>query len=565
MTTESQLPPEGRRRIPVRLLPAALLLIVLIFYPPESHGVALAGCAALISLIALIGWSQARGSRGLLLMGAVLAVPLVWTAAAPGVGAPAVSLLVLAAAVGLGMSGTVNGGAVGRWLAVILALCAGGVSLLALYQRLWGLERLAAEVAANPNLPDHADIMTILASGRAFATLSTPAALGGLLALAIPATAGLALDHVGRKRALLWALTVLQLVGLGLTVSATAGAALLVALGLMSLRLLRVPKMLLVALLVAALLVLGIFMTRGEQLISLSDPAGSLKLRAANFRVALAMAGDHPWTGVGPGGFGEVYPAYLKPGDNETRHVHNLPLELLAEYGWILGMLLTLLFFLLFLGPVFRRAGTMPYWKQGLATGLAAFAIHNLADFTAFMPSLLWLAALLRGTLVKENDGSSGVVDPWSRCAAGAGLTLVLIAAWISGSSGLCRDQRIASRTAAFEGDTASATTSADAAVRLAPWDVEAAMSQARATLVAGERLEALEQVDRAVLLSPVRASARELRARILLAVGDYPGAYAEMTEAVRRHPANQDYVRDLQLLRQKIEELKPERGGSDE
>jgi len=562
MIVDSQHTPDGRTRIPVQLLPAALLLPLLIIYPPESHGYSQAACAALISLMALMalnGWGKARASNVLLLMGATVAVPLVWTAAAPGAGPPAVSLFLLAAAAGLAVRGK------GKWLAIILAVSAGGLSLMALYQRLWGLERLAKEVIANPNIPDHADIMTILASGRAFATLSTPAALGGLLALAIPATAGLALDHKGRTRSLLWGLVVVQLVGLGLTVSATAGAALLAALTLSWLSLKRGRKVLGFGLAVAVLLVLGMFIARGERLLSLSDPAGSLKLRAANFRVALAMAEDHPWTGVGPGGFAEIYPAYLQEGDNETRHVHNLPLELLAEYGWTLGILLTLLFFQLFLGPLFRQAGVMPFWKRGLATGLAAFAIHNLADFTAFMPSLLWSAALLRGTLSCDDEEPCGMTDPWSRCCTGAGLVVVLIAALISASTGLGHDARIAGRSAAFDEDATAAAALVGRAVRLAPWDVDAALLQARTSLEAGNRPDALTQADRAVALSPVRGSARALRARIRISQGDYPGAYADMSEAVRLHPLKQEYSRDFDALRTRIYDLKLQQGGADD
>ena len=99
--------------------------------------------------------------------------------------------------------------------------------------------------------------------------------------------------------------------------------------------------------------------------------------------------------GVGPGAFAEVYPSVLRPGGNEVRHAHDLPLELTAELGIPLGLLATAAFGLAFLGPLLRR--TRPGgWRLGVAVGLAAFAIQNLGDFTAFFPSLLWLAALLR-------------------------------------------------------------------------------------------------------------------------------------------------------------------------
>ena len=74
-------------------------------------------------------------------------------------------------------------------------------------------------------------------------------------------------------------------------------------------------------------------------------------------------------------------------------------LEFVAEWGWVGGALFSALFLYLFVGPLWRVSRQAGFVERGLAVGLAAFAIHNLGDYTAFMPSLLWLAALCAGVL----------------------------------------------------------------------------------------------------------------------------------------------------------------------
>jgi tetratricopeptide (TPR) repeat protein len=270
---------------------------------------------------------------------------------------------------------------------------------------------------------------------------------------------------------------------------------------------------------------------------------------------------------VGPGGFSELYPSYRQPGDNETRHVHNLPLELGAEVGWPAALLLTALFFSLFCRPMWVERSPGPAWRKGLSVGLAAFALHNLGDFSAFMPSLLWISALLLGLWTpREQPGWSG----WSptqvgsrRALSGAALVSVLLAAVAAGLTGLAADLRMEARYESFAGDREAALGHASRAVRLAPWDPDAALLHARATEVAlADRRLALERAERAVELSPVRPAARVLRGRLRLAVEDLEGAYSDLAEAARLYPLETGYARQRDLLRAELERwMMPLRG----
>src|SRR5262249_35275230 len=125
------------------------------------------------------------------------------------------------------------------------------------------------------------------------------------------------------------------------------------------------------------------------------------------------------------------------------QHAHALPAELIADAGIPAGLVLSGVFFVLFLGPVVRGRGdsfrnserrVSEAVPSGLAIGLAAFALHNLVDFTAFLPSLLLTAAVARGWLASpsEHDGraSAGGRLMWGVLAVG--LAAVAVGAGLS-------------------------------------------------------------------------------------------------------------------------------------
>jgi len=559
-----------------RLLLTALIFVLAVL-PPETRGESMAGCAALIVL--LVGASL--GSRGpgrgrpFLLLSVALCLPVVWAAQAPGSALEPLATFLLAAAAGLAVASLAGRGELGRTAALTLAAAGSWVAIHGIYQKLWGLERLAAEVVATPDLPDRQELLVRLGQGRAFAFFSTPAAMGGFLALAMPVTIGLALaSRPGRGRVLIWIAVLLQGIGLLSTESVTAALALLGALVLAVLAGGLVGRRALIAGSAAVLLLLaGASLFRGAEVLTFGEPGSPWRLRAGNFRAAGAMAGDYPWSGVGPGGFAELYPAYRLAGDNETSHVHNLPLELVAEWGWVGGTLLLVLFVHVFVGPLWRVSRSAGLTERGLAVGLAAFAIQNLGDYTAFMPSLLWLAALLAGILSRPGDGSTQLTAGREArpLLDGAVLAATLLAAMLVGLAGISGDLRFASRQAAFAGEEAEAGRLAERAATLAPWNVDAALLASRVAAGNGSPIaatvdrqqRALFHAERAVNLSPVRPAARQQRARQRLVLGDYPGAYADLVEATRLYPIEEQYAVEREVLATRIGRLRPADGGA--
>ena len=536
---------------PARLL-LPILIVLLPLLPPETRGESMAGAAVLIALLALLVRSADRdASRALLLAIAVSAAAVVFLY--PASASVPLAAAVLAGAAGIHVAALPRAVRWSPFVPASLAAAAALVSLHALSQKLWGLRSLAERVLAMPGIPDREAILARLGEGRAFAAFPTPAALGGFLALALPVTVALALEARQRARIALLGAAALELAGLLCSASATAAAALLGALALAALSR-NISRRALVAGGICVLLVIvAIAAMRGSEVLDPDHPGSPWSLRAGNFRAAWAMAVDHPWTGVAPGGFGGALPAYLRPGDNETRYAHDLPLQLAAETGFPAAAFLSMLFLALFLRPVFSRCGEgAPRWLAGARVGLAAFALHNLADFTAFLPSMLWLAALLRGAASEAADEKrAGEPSPGDDLRRGL-LAGALAAAAVTALAGFGWNARIEARERLAMGAFDQAVASARRAAALAPWDSEAEIARAQALLArgsaarrdAGDLREALEAADRAVSLDPLRPGARDTRARTRAALGDLPGAYADFSEAARLYPLRADYSR---------------------
>jgi hypothetical protein len=538
------------------LRPACLILPILIvllpLLPPETRGEAMAGISALIALLALLVRPvDGDGTRALLLGLALSAASVAFLYRAPA--AQPLAVAVLAAATGVHCAALPRAFRWGPAIPVSLSAAGAAVSLHAAAQKLWGLGALAQQVRAIPGVPDRDAILARLEEGRAFASFPTPAALGGFLALVLPITVGLAFRSGRRARIPLFVAAALEVVGLLCAASATAAIGLLGALALAGASR-KVSRRSLVAGAASLLLIVAaIAAIRGGEVLDRDHPGSPWTLRAGNFRAAWAMAADHPWVGVGPGGFGGALPGYLREGDNETRYAHDLPLQLAAETGFPAAGVLSILFFTLFLTPLLSRRGDAgPPWLGGARIGLGAFALQNLGDFTAFLPSMLWLAASLRGAVSAQGDGEQPAIPRIGGAVRWPIVVGVLVAATVAASAGLGWNARVEARERLAAGDLEGAVGSARRARSLAPWDAEARVALAHALFArAGapgepsrDLRDALVEADRAVSLDPVRPGTRDLRARLRAAEGDLPGAYADLAEAARLYPLRPEYAR---------------------
>jgi hypothetical protein len=524
-------------------LAAALTLCVVA--PPEIIGSSYAAVAILIAAAAVATSADAVSRPGSwwVFAGIPLALVATRTAIAPGEAVEPVVSLLLAALAGFAAAGASVRDEI---LAPLLAALVAFAGCRALYETWWGLPSWAARVRESAPTGDTAlAVLSRLEQGRPYGGFLTPAALGCFLILTIPAVTAWAFGKRGGLRALGLGAAALGTSGLVATRSLSALGALGCAIALAALRRRVAPRALAAAAGAIGLVVLGAGLIRPDAVFSPTREDSPWRLRAGNVRVALEIARDHPLAGVGPGGYAEAFPQYRRAGDNESRHAHDLPAELAAEWGIPVGFALSAVFFVVFMGPVARGAGAPRTLAFGSAVGLAAFAIHNLADFTAFLPSLLIFAAVLRGRLVTTvpfDRPRPAMVTAW--------IALASLIAVLAASSGLARDALFDARTAAADGDHAGALRLAERAGKIAPWDADPPQLAASARMAAGPDIAAaLADAERAVTRAPSRAAARAVRARARSAAGDSAGAYADLAEAARLYPLNADYAKQRDAL----------------
>ena len=122
----------------------------------------------------------------------------------------------------------------------------------------------------------------------------------------------------------------------------------------------------------------------------------ALKARLDYWTAATRTIADHPWKGVGVGGFGAHYQHYLPTGEYSAS-AHNDFLELSTSYGLPAGVL-----FAGILGVVLWRSysevrGQRSEVNLGYWCALLAFAVQGLVESLLYVPALGIMAAVGAG------------------------------------------------------------------------------------------------------------------------------------------------------------------------
>jgi O-antigen ligase len=104
--------------------------------------------------------------------------------------------------------------------------------------------------------------------------------------------------------------------------------------------------------------------------------------RIVRYAAGAAIVRDHPVLGTGPGGVLAVYPRYARAGADDTSHLHNTYLQLLAERG-VLGLVAWCLVVGWAIVRAFGVLPRLPPDRQALAAGvgLALVAVMLLGLF----------------------------------------------------------------------------------------------------------------------------------------------------------------------------------------
>lgn len=259
------------------------------------------------------------------------------------------------------------------------------IALLAIYQYLFGFAWLSGYVSAQGlNRPFIADL---IARKRVFFPFVTANTLAGYLAMAV----FFVIAHWDKERKWLmnplFYILIVIFYALVLTKSIGAFSSLLLAALIYLLLKGKLKKREIVFFAVLIIVTGGIFAARASTRLEHAHPLFSTTMRLGYWKETIALIAAHPFTGVGLGNFNIP----------QARYAHNSYLQLWAEMG-PLGIITFLWLVIAVLKSFFKKLAGSPYRHQEIAifAAAAAFLIHNLIDFSFFLPevSLIWWTAI---------------------------------------------------------------------------------------------------------------------------------------------------------------------------
>jgi len=279
---------------------------------------------------------------------------------------------------------------------IILCLVTAGlfISLLAIYQYFFGFQRLLGYISKQ-GITDPF-VLDYVSRKRVFFPFVTPNILGGYLAMIIPLT----LTYNNR----IWLITLLSF---ALLLTQSIGGLLSLFLGLaIYFYLLRTFTKLrglqgksekrrvifLFALLMIIVFVLTIRSLTQKQHI---QPVFSTIMRLNYWKDTLSIIKASPWFGVGVGNFNLT----------ESRFAHNSYLQIWAEMG-ILGIISILWLIIAAFKSALKNMRNSSHKSQNatITTAGAVFLIHNLVDFSFFLPEVAIIWWMIFGLIISKDS-----------------------------------------------------------------------------------------------------------------------------------------------------------------
>jgi O-antigen ligase len=243
----------------------------------------------------------------------------------------------------------------------------------------------------------HPYVEEFLGRQRAFVPFISPNLLGGYLGMIIPLCGGIIFQRMKeRKIDLLFILTIICISScflvFFLTKSIGAWCSLFLAIMLSGVILKGWNKKIILLSFVFLLFLAGIIFIRFQTLKEFTTPLASLQNRLLYWRQTLGVIGNHPLVGVGIGNFSL----------RASRFTHNSYLQIWAEMG-LLGLISWLGIIVIFFREGIKR---LKREKVGYPLGFfvagLSFILHNLVDFTFFIPQVSFLWWIICGCILSR-------------------------------------------------------------------------------------------------------------------------------------------------------------------
>jgi O-antigen ligase/Tfp pilus assembly protein PilF len=426
----------------------------------------------------------------------------------------------------------VRGAGHARLLALAQVLCALPVAILGI------LQHYRPElVPAGSSYP-----------GRALGPFGQPNRLGGYLIAALPLAITLSfVTHDRTLRALLLGSALVLALGVVLTYSRGAWISFGLAAAALAFVFLRWPElaprplpaaMAVGVLLIPAIVLLPSIISRvapgppsGKAWNLPFDPEreGSASMRRAVWQGSLAAASARPLLGWGVGAFREAFDrskdATMKrleaEGGRTADQAHGYYLATLVERG-VPGLSIFILFAgVALLGGAAAIGSGAPTEARLLAAGLVASVAALLAhavleDNLALFPH----AAILHANLGLALLAAPGARRTWRRLPSigAAGIAIALAAAGVGVQSARAATASLGAARDASAGAIRAAQAEFAEAARLAPWDDQAAIGEAKTSEALGEYARAERSFERAVAINPSDPVTKHEFARLYMA-----------------------------------------------
>ena len=249
------------------------------------------------------------------------------------------------------------------------------ISFLAIYQYFFGFQLLLNYIKEIKLMDPF--VLEKIAERRVFFPFPTPAILGGYLAMILPLA-------FSPKKKILFLLPM----AFALILTKSLGALLSLAV-VFTIFLLLQPhpgKKKALAVLVLVLVFGGLFFLRADNPKQNLLPVFSITSRFDYWKNTWDIIRAHPWAGVGFGNFDLL----------GSRYAHNSFLQLWAEAG-----IAALVSFLWLTVSVLKNNWRSPEKKltAGLFAGVCVFLVHNLMDFSFFLPAVSFIWWIMLGLL----------------------------------------------------------------------------------------------------------------------------------------------------------------------